>query len=90
MSETSNGNGSARFDWRVLLASVLLLLIQGLVFAGIFYSTLTDHSRRLDLIEKRQEDNYLSRTEYERRHSDLQETVKEQGDRIRELERKTR
>jgi hypothetical protein len=73
--QTPQRNG--KFDWRVIAGGFLLIFIQGLIWAGVFWSTLSDHSRRLDLIEKRQEDNYLSRTEYERRHEDLRREVED-------------
>jgi hypothetical protein len=75
IEQTSQRNG--KFDWRVLIGGFVLIVLQGLIWAGIFWSTLSDHSRRLDLIEKRQEDNYLSRAEYERRHEDLRHEVED-------------
>jgi len=87
MSEETQRNGKS-FDWRTVAVTGALIIGQGLIQWGITSTTLTDHSRRLDLLEKRMEERSVARDEYERRHSDLQDKVREQETRLRELERK--
>ena len=79
-----------RFDWRPLLSSGILVLGGWAVQWGIISATLNDHSRRLDLIEKRADERTVAREEYERRHEDLLKQVQELRQQIREIERKTR
>lgn len=75
---SDDGNGkNGKLDWRPVLLSVTLVIGQGLVQWGITSATLTEHSRRIELIEKRMEERSVAREEYERRHSDLQEQVRE-------------
>jgi hypothetical protein len=85
-----DSNTGQRVNWMPFILSVVLVIVSAAVQYGITSATLVEHSRRLEQIEKRQEDNYLSRTEYERRHDDLIRRVSEQEARIRELERKGR
>jgi chromosome segregation ATPase len=92
-----NGNGKGRFDWRVVAVSVGLILAQGFIQYGIMSAIVTDHSRRLELLERRIEERSVARDEYERRHEDLRNEVKDmknnlEEDRraIRELEKKVR
>ena len=85
MTET-NGNGK-KIDFKTLGVTMVLLIGQGLVQWGITYATLSDHSRRLDLIEKHQEENILTRTEYDRRHEDLKEDLRELCQELREIEK---
>ena len=84
-----NGNGK-KLDMRTLGVTLVLLIGQGLIQWGITYATLSDHARRLDLIEKHQEENILTRTEYDRRHEDLKDELKEMRQEISEMEKKER
>lgn len=82
----SDTNG--RFDMRPVWVSVGLVLVQGMILGGIFYATLTDHSRRLDLIEKRADERTVAREEYERRHEDMQKQIQELRQTMLDMERK--
>jgi hypothetical protein len=84
MNEPNNGR---KLDLRTLAVSLVLIVGQGLVQWGITYATLSDHARRLDLIEKHQEDNSLTRTEYDKRHEDLKDELKQLRQELRELEK---
>jgi hypothetical protein len=81
--EPKNG----KFDWRVVAVTVVLIVGQGLVQWGITYATLSDHSRRLDGIEKRAEERTVAREEYERRHEDMQKQLEQMRQEMHELER---
>lgn len=83
-------NSNTKFDWRVVAASVVLVLGQGLIQYGITTATLVEIQRRLDIIEKRMDERSVAREEYERRHEDLTRQVQELRTEVRELERKTR
>lgn len=89
MSEP-NGNGGVVLRWAhlilVLLVQVLLL---GAMF-GVLKFQVEDHARRLDAIEKKQEANFIPRAEYDKRHDDLLEQMRELRTQLRELERKVR
>jgi hypothetical protein len=79
---------NGKFDWRYVAVTLFLVSGQGLVQWGITYATLSDHSRRLDSIEKRAEERTVAREEYERRHEDLQKQLERIQMEIRELERR--
>jgi hypothetical protein len=83
-------NGKSRFDWRVVAVSIGLVMAQGLVQWGITSATLLEHSRRIEVIEKRMEERSVAREEYERRHEDLTKRVEELAQQIREFERQKR
>ena len=87
------GNGTKK----QVFITVGIVVAQGLIQWGVTYATLAEHGRRLEeenvkilLIEKRQEENSLSRVEYDKRHADLQEDLRELRKEVIELERKTR
>lgn len=86
MSE-SNGNGVI-LKWMhialILVGQVVLIVAS---FAVLKFQV-EDHARRLNAIEKRQEDNFIPRQEYDKRHADLQEQLREIRDELRDLERK--
>jgi hypothetical protein len=81
--EAKNG----KFDWRVVMVTVFLVVGQGLIQWVITYATLSDHSRRLDGIEKRAEERTVAREEYERRHEDMQKQLEQMRQEMHELER---
>jgi len=87
MNGETNGK---RFDWRPILVSGAIVLGGWAVQWGITSATLAEHTRRIELLEKRMEERSVAREEYERRHIELQDQVKEQEKRLRELERKVR
>lgn len=84
--QPSNG----RLTWLPFIFSILLVIVSAAVQYGITSTTLSEHTRRIELLEKRMEERSVARDEYERRHEDLQRLVREQEQRIRELERKVR
>ena len=86
-------NGGKKQVW----ITVAIVVAQGLIQWGITYATLTEHTRRLEemhvqiqLIEKRQEENLLSRVEYDKRHADLQDDLRELRREVIDLEKKVR
>jgi len=82
-----NGNGGVNMKW----AHLILLLGGQLVFAGAAYGILKfeveDHARRLNEIERKQDANFIPRSEYDRRHDDLIRQMQELREEVRELER---
>lgn len=78
------------FDWRTVLVTAALIVGQGLIQWGITSTTLVDHARRIDTLERRFEERSIAREEYERRHEDLTRQVQELKGEVRELERKAR
>lgn len=85
MSE-SNGSSGVLLKWaHLLLILVVQILLLGAVWGSLNYQV-AEHGRRLDIIEKRQEDNFLSRQEFEKRHEDLQRRVEELRERVQQLE----
>jgi len=90
MSDERNGNGGVVLKW----VHVILLLLAQVMMLGTVYGALKfqveDHARRLESIEKKQEDNFIPRSEYDKRHSDLQEEMRELRNEVRELRQKVR
>lgn len=76
------------FNLKTIGVTAALIVGQGLVQYGITSTTIADHTRRIELMEKRMEDKSLARDEYERRHNDLQQKVRDNELRLRDLERK--
>lgn len=90
-------NGRAKFDLRTVIVTAAIVVGQGLVQWGIFSTTLAEHTRHLELqdkqielMQKRMDERSVAREEYERRHVELQERVREQEIRLRDIERKVR
>jgi chromosome segregation ATPase len=88
-----NGNGTKRFEWRTVVISGIVVGSGWLVQWGISTAKLAEHDRQLEeikahiaVIEARQEQNLLSRTEYDKRHEDLIRQVEELRQEVRELE----
>lgn len=78
------------FDWKTVIVTGAIVVGQGLIQYGITSTTLAEHTRRIEIMEKRMEERSVARDEYERRHEDLVRQVHEQEIRLRELERKVR
>lgn len=87
MSE-SNGGFVLRWGHLGVVLFVQILLV-GAVYGSLKFQV-ESHERRLDAIEKRQEDNLIPRSEYDKRHADLQEQLKELREEIQAMERKAR
>jgi len=72
MTETNgNGNGRSKFDWRTSIVTVAAVIITAAIQWGVVSAQITDHSRRLDIIEQRMAERYINREEYDHRHDDL-------------------
>lgn len=72
---------------------IIVLVVQVFLAGGIYASIkfqVEDHARRLDTIERRQQDNFITSGEYEKRHQDLIEQIRELRAEVRELEHKSR
>jgi hypothetical protein len=68
----TDGNGNERkFDWKTSAITVAAVLISALIQWGVMSAQITDHSRRLDLIEHQLSERSVAREEYDRRHEDL-------------------
>ena len=87
MSDHPNG-GTVVMKWMHLV----VVLVSQLLLLGVTYGALRfqvdDISRRIDLIEKKQDANFIPRAEYDARHADLIEQIRELRIQVRELERK--
>jgi cell shape-determining protein MreC len=84
----NNTAGGIILKWAHL---ALILLVQVLMMGAVYGSLrfqVEDHARRLESIEKKQDANFISREEYVKRHSDLQEEIRELRIQIREVESK--
>ena len=88
MSE-SNGVSLKWAQFIIGLALQTVLFVGGL---GAVYGTIKfqveDLARRVDNIEKREDANFIPRSEYDKRHLDLQEQLKEIRDEIRDLQQR--
>lgn len=87
---SDNSNGGIVLKWAHL---ILILLIQILLLGAVWGSLsfqVADHARRLDAIEKKQEDNFIPRSEYDKRHEDLIQQMRELREQLRDLERKVK
>lgn len=71
----------------LILVLIVQVLLMGAVWGSLRYQV-EEHERRLVIIEKRQEEQFLPRAEFEKRHQELQERVQELRERIREHEMK--
>jgi chromosome segregation ATPase len=74
-----DGQNRAKFDWRTLAGLVLTVLCSTAVQWGIYSNQVSELNRRVEKIENLLENRTLDRTEYEKRHEEL-------ADRVRELE----
>lgn len=84
MSE-EHKNGGVILRW----AHLLLILFAQVLMVGAVWGSLNfqvaDHTRRIEIIEKRMEERTLQREEYERRHEDLQKAINEVREELKEL-----
>jgi Tfp pilus assembly protein PilO len=71
MTETTNGNGRSKFDWRTSVVTVVVVLVTAAIQWGVLSAQITDHSRRLDLLDRQISERSVARDEYDRRHEDL-------------------
>lgn len=76
MTNGTNGtNGGVMLRWMHLgLILTVQILMLGAVYGSLSFQV-ADHTRRIDLIEKRMEERILQREEYERRHEDMQKQI---------------
>jgi len=82
-----NGNGVV-LKWAHLVLIICIQLVgMGATF-GILKFEVEDHARRLADIERKQDANFISREEYDKRHEDLIRQMQELRQEIRELERR--
>jgi hypothetical protein len=72
VTETPNGNGkNGKFDWRGSLFTVGAVIVTAAIQWGVLSAQISDHSRRLDLLEHQISERSVAREEYDRRHEDL-------------------
>jgi uncharacterized protein HemX len=62
---------------RTSAVTVLVVLITALIQWGVMSAQITDHARRLDLIEHQLSERSVAREEYDRRHEDLIRQIEE-------------
>lgn len=89
MTTEVNGNGKPKFDWRTSVVTVGAVLVTAFIQWGVMSAQITDHSRRLDLIEHQINERSIAREEYDRRHEDLirqVEEVRKELENLRETE----
>jgi hypothetical protein len=86
----AESNGGPRFDWRMAGLVIFAWIGSALIQWGTTSATLTDHARRLDIIERRMEERSIAREEYEKRHEDLARRVEENRRMIQDLQQEAR
>ena len=72
-----NGNNKPRFDWRMGLFVLAGWIGLGLIQWGTTATQISDHARRIELIEHQIAERSVAREEYDRRHEDLIRQVDE-------------
>lgn len=77
---------NGRFDWRTIGVTVGIVLAGQLVQWGVFSATQNDHARRLDAIEKREQEQYLQRPEFNSFRDDMSRRTEENRERIQKIE----
>jgi hypothetical protein len=89
VSEQTNGSGIV-LKWAHLILALftqVLITVGGL---GAVYGTLKfqveDQARRLTDVERKQDANFIPRSEYDRRHDDLLRQLQELREEMRDLE----
>ena len=88
MSEP-NGSGVI-LKWAHLVLIVAVQIAASGATFGILKFEVEDHARRLVDIERKQDANFISREEYDKRHEDLIRQMQELRQEVRDLERKSR
>jgi hypothetical protein len=84
-----NGNG-VMLKWAHLVLIICVQLVASGATFGVLKFEVEDHARRLADIERKQDANFISREEYDKRHDDLLRQVQELRQELRELERTRR
>lgn len=88
MSEQNESAGAVVLKWAHLgLVMLVQVLLMGAIYGSLKFQV-EDHARRLDAIEKKQDADFIPRSEYDKRHSDLQEDMHELRQEVRDLEQK--
>ena len=78
MAEEHNGNGrNGKFDWKSSAITVGAIIVTAAIQWGVLSAQISDHSRRLDLLEHQISERSVAREEYDRRHEDLIRQVDE-------------
>ena len=72
-----NGNGKSKFDWRTSVVTVVVVLVTAAIQWGVLSAQITDHGRRLDLLDRQISERSVARDEYDRRHEDLIRQIEE-------------
>lgn len=87
----------AKFDWRTIAVTFVLILVQAAINYGVNTTILANHGERLkehdvrlDKVERYQQDNFIPRLEYDKRHADLQQEIRDLKQEVRELGRRPR
>lgn len=83
-------NGKAKLDWRVGLLVIIAWIGTALIQWGTTTNQISDHTRRIELIEKQLAERSIARDEYERRHEDLRLQLIEIKEEVRELQKDVR
>jgi len=84
-----NGSGVI-LKWAHLVLIVAVQIAASGATFGILKFEVEDHARRLVDIERKQDANFISREEYDKRHEDLIRQMQELRQEVRDLERKSR
>lgn len=74
-----------KFDWRMAGFTFLLVAAQGFIQWGVIVTKVDDLERRLERVEAKVDEKFLTREEFEKRHQELQRRVEEQREQIQEL-----
>jgi hypothetical protein len=80
-----NGNGRAKFDWRMGLFVLAGWIGLGLIQWGTTSTQIADHARRIEIMEHQIAERSVAREEYDRRHEDLIRQVEEVRKELQDL-----
>lgn len=79
-------NGKTKFDWRMGVFILAGWVGLGLIQWGTTATQISDHARRIELLEHQIAERSVAREEYDRRHEDLIRQVEELRKDVREEE----
>jgi len=85
---STNGNGGMNLKWAQLFLWIAVQLVAMGAMFGVLKFEVEDHARRLAEIEKKQDANFIPRSEYDNRHADLEKQIQELREEIRDMGRR--